>query len=65
MGDYGGIGIRHNPTVYRWGVSFDGPKVYIAEGGDGVRIARVDARPSVVGGQRPREMHAALQRACL
>lgn len=64
MGEYGGIGVRHNPTFYRWGISFEEPKAYIAEGGDGVRIDRRDARPIVIGTQRPEELHAALQRAC-
>lgn len=64
LGDYGGIGVRHNPTFYRWGVSFEEPKAYIASGGEGVRIDSVDARPLVVGTQRPQELHAALERAC-
>ena len=64
MGEYGGIGIRHNPTIYRWGVSFEDPKAYIAEGGEGVRIDRRDARPIVVGTQRPEELSAALKRVC-
>ncbi len=64
LGEYGGIGVRHNPTFYRWGVSFEGPKAYIAEGGDGVRVDRRDRRPLLVGTQRPGELHAALERAC-
>lgn len=64
MGDYGGIGVRHNPTFYRWGVSFEGEKAYIAEGGEGIRIKRRDQRPLVIGTQRPEELQAALQRVC-
>lgn len=64
IGKYGGIGIRYNPTLYRWGISFEKPKAYIASGGDGVRIERRDRRPLVVGTQRPRELRAALERAC-
>jgi hypothetical protein len=64
MGDFGGIGVRHNPTLYRWGVSFDGPKAYVASGGDGVQIERVSARPLIVGTQRPTELQAALERTC-
>jgi hypothetical protein len=64
IGEYGGVGVRHNPTVYRWGVSFEEPKAYIVQGGDGVRLDRTDRRPLVVGTQRPEELHAALQRAC-
>jgi hypothetical protein len=62
LGDYGGVGVRHNPTFYRWGVSFEAPKAYVVSGGDGVRIDRVDARPLVVGSQRPEELRAALER---
>ena len=64
MGEYGGIGVRHNPTFYRWGISFEGPKAYIAEGGDGVLVRREDGRDILVGTQLPRELHAALGRAC-
>lgn len=64
MGEYGGIGVRHNPTVFRWGISFEDPKAYIAEGGEGVRIDRRDERPLLIGTQRPGELHAALERAC-
>ena len=64
LSDYGGIGVRYNPTVYRWGISFDGPKAYIASGGDGVHVDRADARSPVVGTQRPAELRAALDRAC-
>jgi hypothetical protein len=64
LGEYGGVGIRHNPTLYRWGVSFDEPKAYIASGGDGVRIERRGRRPLVVGTQQPRELRAALEGAC-
>jgi hypothetical protein len=64
LGEYGGVGVRHNPTFYRWGISFDEPKAYIASGGEGVRIDRADARPLVLGTQRPEELHAALERAC-
>jgi hypothetical protein len=64
MGEYGGIGVRHNPTFYRWGVSFAEPKAYIAQGGEGVHVDRRDARPLVVGTQRPHELAAALQRGC-
>jgi hypothetical protein len=64
LGEYGGVGIRHNPTFYRWGVSFEKPKAYVVSGGDGVRIDRVDARPLVVGSQHPEELRAALERLC-
>ncbi|WP_340098615.1 hypothetical protein [Salinibaculum salinum] len=64
VGEYGGIGVRHNPTFYRWGVSFEEPKAYIADGGEGTRIERADSRPLVVGTQQPQELHAALERAC-
>jgi hypothetical protein len=64
MGEYGGIGVRHNPTFYRWGISFEEPKAYIADGGEGVLVERRTGRAILVGTQRPHELRAALERAC-
>jgi hypothetical protein len=48
LGEFGGVGVRLQPTVSRWGVRFDGPLGYIVEGTQAVRIERDGGRTLVV-----------------
>lgn len=63
--DFGGFGIRFNPSVSRGGVTFDGPKAYLLDDEDrAVRVERRGGRPLVVGTDRPGELAAALELTC-
>jgi hypothetical protein len=53
MADFGGLGVRLQPTFYRWGVRFDGPVGYIVEGTRAVRITRAGASTLVVTSTDP------------
>lgn len=64
MGDFGGLGIRLQPTLYRWGVRFDGPIGYIVEGKEGVRIERKGNRDVVLTATDARTLARALERRC-
>jgi hypothetical protein len=64
MGDFGGVGIRMNPTLYRWGVRFDGPLGYIVSGDEGVRIERENDGDIVLTSTDPRALRTALKQAC-
>jgi hypothetical protein len=48
VGDFGGVGVRCRPSVYRWGVRVDGPVGYVVEGKRAVRIERRSGRTLVV-----------------
>jgi len=64
MGEFGGVGIRLNPSVYRWGVDFDGPVGYVVTGGRAVRIERADGREIVITSTDPPAFASALERVC-
>ena len=53
MADLGGLGVRIQPTFYRWGIRFDGPVGYIVEGTRAVRITRAGASTLVVTSTDP------------
>lgn len=61
--EFGGVGIRQTPRFYRWGLSFDRPRAYLAGGDEsGVRVERHDDPVLVVGTERPAKLAAALER---
>lgn len=64
LGDFGGLGVRYNPTLYRWGVRFDGPLGYIVSGTQGVRIERRDSCDVVVTSKDARTLSRELERRC-
>jgi hypothetical protein len=64
MGEFGGVGIRLTPTLYRWGIRFDGPAGYIVEGKHAVRIERTDGREIVLTSTDPYTLARALERVC-
>lgn len=64
MGEFGGIGIRLNPTCYRWGVRFDEPLGYIVEGTGAVRIERAEQRDVVLTSKDARTLARTLERQC-
>ena len=62
LSDFGGVGVRVRPSVYRWGVRFDGPVGYVVEGRQGVRIKRNDRADLVVTASDPRALVGAIKR---
>jgi hypothetical protein len=64
MGDFGGVGVRYDLSVYRWGVRIGEPVGYVVSGDRGVRIDRTNGRDLVVTTEDPRALAAALDRAC-
>jgi hypothetical protein len=62
MGDFGGLGVRVQPTFYRWGIRFDGPVGYIVEGERAVRITRRDASVLVVTSTDPHALIRTVER---
>lgn len=64
MGDFGGVGIRLQPRLYRWGITFDGPVGYIVSGDRGVRIERRDGPDVVLTSSDPQTLATALERVC-
>lgn len=62
MGDFGGLGVRMQPTFYRWGVRFDGPVGYIVEGKRAVRIERRDGKTLVVTSTDPHTLARTVER---
>ncbi|MUV90225.1 hypothetical protein GJ629_10260 [Halapricum sp. CBA1109] len=64
FGDFGGVGVRLSPTLYRWGVRFDGPLGYIVSGESAVRIRRSQAQDIVLTSEDPYALSAALDRVC-
>lgn len=64
MGEFGGVGIRLQPTLYRWGIRFDGPIGYIVEGKRAVRIERAGGRDVVVTSTDPHALAETLERVC-
>jgi hypothetical protein len=62
MGDFGGLGVRVQPTFYRWGIRFDGPVGYIVEGKRAVRITRTDASVLVVTSTDPHALVRTVER---
>ncbi|ERH02633.1 MAG: hypothetical protein J07HN6_00671 [Halonotius sp. J07HN6] len=53
ISDFGGVGVRLQPSVYRWGVRFDEPVGYIVNGKQAVRIERTDGKTLVVTATDP------------
>jgi hypothetical protein len=51
--DFGGVGVRFQPSFYRWGIRFDGPVAYIVDGRQAVRIERVGEKSLVVTSMDP------------
>lgn len=64
MSDFGGVGIRFSPRLYRWGVGVRDPVGYIVAGDQGVRVRRRDGPDVVLTSNDPRALAAALERAC-
>jgi len=64
MGEFGGVGIRLQPTLYRWGISFDGPVGYIVKGKRAVRIERSEKRDIVVTSTDPSTLAETLEGVC-
>jgi len=64
MSEFGGVGIRLNPTLYRWGIRFDGPIGYIVAGKRAVRIERTGGREIVITATDPHTLASALERVC-
>jgi hypothetical protein len=62
MGDFGGLGVRIQPTFYRWGIRFDGPVGYIVDGKRAVRITRADASVLVVTSTDPHTLVQTVER---
>jgi hypothetical protein len=62
MGDFGGLGVRLQPTFYRWGIRFDGPVGYIVEGKQAVRINRATGRTLVVTSTDPHALVRTIER---
>jgi hypothetical protein len=62
MGDFGGLGVRIQPTFYRWGIRFDGPVGYIVEGEQAVRITRANDTELVVTSTDPRKLVRTIER---
>jgi hypothetical protein len=62
MGDFGGLGVRIQPTFYRWGIRFDGPVGYIVEGEQAVRITRANDTELVVTSTDPRKLVGTIER---
>lgn len=62
MGDFGGLGVRIQPTIYRWGIRFDGPVGYIVEGKQAVRITRANGTELVVTSTDPRTLVGTIER---
>lgn len=62
IGDFGGLGVRIQPTFYRWGIRFDGPVGYIVEGEQAVRITRADGNVLVVTSTDPRTLVGTIER---
>ncbi|MFC7230108.1 hypothetical protein N0B31_22165 (plasmid) [Salinirubellus salinus] len=62
MGDFGGLGVRVQPTFYRWGIRLDGPVGYIVEGKRAVRITRTDASVLVVTSTDPPALVRTIER---
>ena len=46
--DFGGVGVRFQPSFYRWSIRFDGPVGYIVDGQQAIRIERVGEKSLVV-----------------
>lgn len=53
LSDFGGVGVRLQPSLYRWGVRFDEPVGYIVTGKGAVRIERTDGKTLVVTATDP------------
>lgn len=64
MGEFGGVGIRLQPTLYRWGISFEEPVGYIVEGKRAVRIERAEGRDVVITSTDPSALAETLERVC-
>jgi hypothetical protein len=62
MGDFGGLGVRIQPTFYRWGIRFAGPVGYIVEGKRAIRITRTDGRELVVTSTDPHTLVRTVER---
>ncbi|MFB6251745.1 MAG: hypothetical protein ABEI27_08685 [Halobellus sp.] len=62
MKEFGGVGVRLQPTFYRWGVRFDDPLGYIVEGTEAVRIERESGRTLVVTSTDPHGLIRAVER---
>jgi hypothetical protein len=62
MGEFGGVGVRVQPTFYRWGVRFDGPVGYIVEGKQAVRIDRTTGSTLVVTSTDPHALVRTVER---
>jgi len=46
--DFGGVGVRFQPSFYRWGIRFGGSVGYIVDGRQAIRIKRVGENSLVV-----------------
>jgi hypothetical protein len=53
MADFGGVGVRFQPSFYRWGIRFDGPVGYIVNGHQAIRIERAGKKSLVVTSMNP------------
>jgi hypothetical protein len=62
IGEFGGFGVRVQPTFYRWGIRFDGPVGYIVEGNRAVRITRADESTLVVTSTDPHTLVRTIER---
>lgn len=51
--DFGGVGVRFQPSFYRWGIRFDGPVGYIVDGQQAIRIERAGEKSLVVTSMDP------------
>ena len=62
IADFGGIGVRIQPTFYRWGIRFDGPVGYIVEGKQAIRINRTNDTTLVVTSTDPHTLVRTIER---
>jgi hypothetical protein len=60
--DFGGVGVRFQPSFYRWGIRFDGPVGYIVDGRQAVRIERVGEKSLVVTSMEPHTVVRTVER---
>ncbi|MFC7138053.1 hypothetical protein ACFQRB_19460 [Halobaculum litoreum] len=62
IGDFGGLGVRIQPTFYRWGIRLDGPVGYIVEGEQAIRIERANGNVLVVTSTDPHTLVQTIER---
>jgi hypothetical protein len=60
--DFGGVGVRSQPSFYRWGIRFDGPVGYIVDGRQAIRIERGGEKSLVVTSLDPRALVRTVER---